>query len=91
MSNLLAVTGSITSTVDKLEQKGLVQRIHERQDRRSWRIQLTPAGQELVQQHLPVHLDNERELLSGLSEEELATLDRILRKLLTHLEKAPLE
>lgn len=84
---LLAVSpASVTGNVDKLEERGLLTRTLDPQDRRSWRIALTDAGSVLVREHLPVHLANEERLLSALTPKEIAQLETLLRKLIAHAE-----
>lgn len=84
---LLAVSpASVTNQVDKLEERGLLRRTLDPQDRRSWRIALTDAGRELVQAHLPIHIANEERLLSPLSDSEVKQLEGLLRKLIAQAE-----
>lgn len=80
---LLAVShASVTGHMDRLEGRGLITRTLDTHDRRSWRIALTSQGRELVEAHLPDHLDNEQQLLSVLTPEEIRHLETLLRKLL---------
>src|ERR1700752_2129419 len=47
---LLRCTGSITSVVEGLEKKGMVERRRESHDKRFVRVSLTPAGKKAIEQ-----------------------------------------
>ncbi|KJS54074.1 MarR family winged helix-turn-helix transcriptional regulator [Streptomyces rubellomurinus] len=85
---LLMSRAGMTSRIDRLESAGLVERSTDPADRRSVRIALTAAGRALVDAAFTDHAANETALLSGLSGEERATLDGLLRKLLADVEGA---
>ncbi len=85
----MAVTpASVTNRIDRLLELGLVRREPSSEDRRSLRIHLAPAGRDLVDTYLPLHLENERRLLGVLSHEEQAVLEEVLRKFFGVLEAA---
>jgi DNA-binding MarR family transcriptional regulator len=86
----LVTTGTMTNRLDKLERRGLVKRIPNPEDRRSLVVELTEAGRELVEVGVVEHVENEREMLSALSDRERQQLARLMRKLLAHL-AAPTE
>lgn len=78
---VLVTTGAITKRVDRLEARGLVSRSVAEEDSRGRLITLTPEGVELADRLITVHLDNQRRLLTGLSEEERAHLTGLLERL----------
>lgn len=87
LTELAAVTpSSITNRIDRVVQAGWVERTTDPHDARSRRICLTPAGRKKVQELLPAHMHNEQKLLAGLSSAEQQELERLLLKLLIHLE-----
>ncbi|MBB5374722.1 DNA-binding MarR family transcriptional regulator [Deinococcus metalli] len=87
LAALLAVSpATITGCADTLEERGLLTRTLDPDDRRSWRIALTDAGRDLVRTHLPEHLAFERQLLAALTPDETAALEALLRKLIAHAE-----
>lgn len=49
----LITKGGITGILDRLETRGLLMRVHSREDRRSILIQLTPKGMELFRKLYP--------------------------------------
>lgn len=81
--SLMVTAGAVTNRVDRLVAKDLVTRRHDPDNRRSVLVALNAAGLELVDQALPRHLANERELLAPLSRTEQQQLNRLLAKLLT--------
>lgn len=52
---LLRAKSTITRIVDQLERDGLVTRASDSDDRRAWRLALTPAGVELLQAARAAH------------------------------------
>lgn len=77
-------TGTLTVTVDKLERKGLIERRRHESDRRSYRVELTPAGEKHFASHHAYHLQLTEEIVSTLTSEELdcfrTVLDKMLRR-----------
>lgn len=84
---LMRSSGAITHTLHRLEYAGLAERQVNPDDGRSLFVTLTPQGVELVDRVAPLHLDNERRLLAGLTPEEQETLATLLRKLLVSFER----
>ena len=84
--SLMLTSGAITNRIATLEKKGLVQRVHDSQDRRTIYVQLTQAGYNLISQAVLTHTQTEESLLKGLTKEELDQLDQLLKKLLSSLE-----
>ncbi len=88
LAGLTALTGaSITNRIDNLRARGLAERLVNPADRRSAFVRLTPAGRELADALLPVHLANETALFDVLSEQDRADLQRLAFKLLEPLER----
>jgi DNA-binding MarR family transcriptional regulator len=82
---LLVPSGTMTNRLDRLERKGLIERVRHPTDRRSVEVQLTDRGRKLVDEAVARHVENETEMLAPLSERERATLDRLARRLLAHV------
>ncbi len=85
--SLMITSGAITNRIDTLEKKDLVKRVHDSEDRRTIYVQLTNTGYELISQAVISHTQTEESLLKGLTKEELAQLDQLLKKLLSSLEE----
>jgi DNA-binding MarR family transcriptional regulator len=82
---LLVPSGTMTNRLDRLERRGLIERIPHPTDRRSMEVQLTDEGLRLGDEAVTRHVENEQRMLAPLSERERATLDRLTRRLLAHL------
>ena len=66
----MRTSGAITHTLHRLEYAGLVERLVNPDDARSLYVALTPRGVQLTDTVAPLHLDNERRLLAGLTPDE---------------------
>jgi len=73
---------AVTQVLDAVVQKGLAERQHDPQDRRTARILLTAAGGAKLQQLEAVRTRLTRQLSDGLSDDELQAAISINRKLL---------
>lgn len=79
----MVTSGAVTKRIDRMESKGLVERIRDASgDRRSVQIRLTEGGHRAVDAIFGPHLENEMRLLQALTREEGDQLAVLLRKLL---------
>lgn len=85
---LLVSRANITGIVDSLEQRGLVERAADKNDRRVRIARITESGKNLLASILPSHYRVLRELSIGLGEEEKAALVKLLSKLRTSFQQA---
>ena len=74
-------SGSITSAVDRLEAKGLVERKLDAADRRSRIVHLTPAGRKLISCAFADHERAMERAAAGLTPAERAETAALLKKL----------
>jgi DNA-binding MarR family transcriptional regulator len=81
-------TGAITNRIDRLEQRGFVERVGAA-DRRKVIVRLTPTGLSMVEQVVTAHLDTERALLASLSDRQRTQLSALLRSVLVDLGDVP--
>jgi len=73
---------AVSRAVNKLQEKGLVERSPHSEDRRRMPLKLTPRkGRKLFNKVVPMAVDYETELLSALSNQELNRLRQLLAKL----------
>jgi MarR family 2-MHQ and catechol resistance regulon transcriptional repressor len=77
-------SGSITTAVDRLEAKGLVQRCNEPADRRTRVVHLTEAGRQLAECVFAEHRQVLDRATAGLSASERAEAIELLKKLGKH-------
>jgi MarR family transcriptional regulator, 2-MHQ and catechol-resistance regulon repressor len=79
---VLLTSGSITVAVDRLEEKGLVERRAHGTDRRARIVHLTKEGRKLIARAYADHAaDMERLASASLSRSERKTLIRLLKKI----------
>lgn len=74
----MVTTGAITHRVDRLAERGLVERAPGT-DRRTVLVALTPAGIELVDEVIDAHTRTEHEILAQLDGAQRAALADLLR------------
>jgi DNA-binding MarR family transcriptional regulator len=82
----LVTSGTMTNRVDRLVQRGLVERSPDPRDRRSVLVRATERGRRTVDDALADLLQRERGLLDGLSDRERTQLVALLRRLSRALE-----
>ena len=79
-------SGTISTRVDRLVERGLVTRDVDPADRRNSRVALTPEGIALFERVTPAHIATENRLLAGLDPAQRDQLVDLLRTLLVSLE-----
>jgi DNA-binding MarR family transcriptional regulator len=80
----MVTTGAITNRIDRLEQRGLVERAGA-PDRRKVIVRLTGQGLALVDEVLDGHLATERDILASLSPRQQRDMAHLLRRALLGL------
>lgn len=86
LAQTMVTSGTMTNRVDRLETRGLVQRLPDPADRRGVRVRLTARGKERVDAALADLLERERGLLHGLSRPDQEVLSGLLRRLVLPFE-----
>lgn len=86
LAQTLVTSGTMTNRIDRLESRGLVQRMPDPADRRGVHVRLTPRGKERVDAALADLLAREKELLSTLTPRQQDSLSGLLRLLVTPFE-----
>lgn len=86
LGQTLVTSGTMTNRVDRLESRGLVQRMPDPADRRGVHVRLTPRGKERVDSALADLLAREKELLAGLTPRQQEALSGLLRQLVRPFE-----
>lgn len=81
----MVTTGAVTNRIDRLVERGLVERRNSDVDRRRVIVRLTPSGLRLVDEIAPGHYELERVLLAPLSDTQRQRLAASLRTMLLHL------
>lgn len=84
---MMLSSGAMTNRIDRLEERGLVKRKADPDDRRGTLVCLTAKGKTLIEAAAAKHVQNEKALLDeALTAAEQKQLDMLLRKLLANLE-----
>lgn len=78
---VLLTSGSMTTAIGRLHQRGFVSRHPSPTDRRVTRIDLTPAGRRLIEQAFARHAANFERAFAHLDDAERAQLEQLLKKL----------
>jgi MarR family 2-MHQ and catechol resistance regulon transcriptional repressor len=76
---LLVSRANITGLIDHLEGKELVKRVVDSHDRRARLAKITKKGEALLDEFMPIHFRNLRNLLEGLSGDEKTALAQLLK------------
>jgi DNA-binding MarR family transcriptional regulator len=82
---LMITSGSVTNRVDRLEDRDLIRRTDDPDDRRGVLVELTTKGLRAVDGALERHLAIEHELIAALSPAQRTQLADLLRRLLLAL------
>jgi len=80
---LVVDRSNVTGLLDRLEKAGWVRRDDHPDDRRIYRVQLTPAGRALWAKVQPLHLAVVAQVTNGMSRQRLVDCTTTLRKLET--------
>lgn len=89
-TRILISSGSVTYVVDKLAERGLVERRPCLEDRRVTYAVLTPAGEALIARGFPHHAEAIRQALSALTPAEQETVRTLLKRLGLSVQPPPL-
>lgn len=77
----LKSTGNITTVIDNLEKRGLVQRIRSAEDRRYITVHITDEGRGVIEEVFPEHNEKVVKFFSVLNADEKAELGRLCKKI----------
>lgn len=80
-NKVLIASSSITYVVDKLEEKGCVIRRRNNKDKRVTNASLTEKGRTMMDQIFPEHAETLESTFSVLTDAEITTLQKALKKL----------
>ncbi|KQX00430.1 MarR family transcriptional regulator [Massilia sp. Root418] len=74
----LITKGTLTGVIERLEQKGLVERQRSLDDKRSWFIRLSPQGEQVFRDVFPKVISRGGAVFASYSEEDFAALEKTL-------------
>ncbi|AWN19606.1 MarR family winged helix-turn-helix transcriptional regulator [Streptococcus sobrinus] len=84
---LMVTLGTVTTSLNKLEKKGYVERHRSKVDRRVVHLNLTKKGRLIYRLHNRFHKNMVTRITEGMDEMEVKTLERGLHKLYQFLEE----
>lgn len=84
--SMMLSSAAMTNRIDRLEERNLVVREPDPEDRRGVRIRLTDEGFGLIEAALEAHVEGEERLLAALSAEEREHLANLLSRLMASME-----
>lgn len=71
----------VSRAISRLLARGLVVRAQDAEDRRRWNLHLTPRGDAIYRDIVPLARAREADLLDALSDSEIRQLDKLIDKL----------
>jgi DNA-binding MarR family transcriptional regulator len=74
--------GAMTRMIDRLEQKGLVRRVPNAEDRRATNLELTAAGRALYPQLISAKETVQAQFLRGFAAADVRVLERLLKRMI---------
>ncbi|MEO5933922.1 MAG: MarR family transcriptional regulator, partial [Duganella sp.] len=77
----LITKGTLTGVIERLEQKGLVERLRNDCDKRSFSVRLTASGEAVFDAAFPKVMTIGRTMFTDYREEDFAALEKTLSKL----------
>jgi DNA-binding MarR family transcriptional regulator len=80
---------NITGLIDNLERDGLVERVPDKEDRRSIYARLTDKGLRRIEELWREAASGQPQLLQGISKEELETLRDVCLRIVENVSRAP--
>ncbi|MHA2940244.1 MarR family winged helix-turn-helix transcriptional regulator [Vibrio sp. RC27] len=81
-TTLMLSSGAMSTRIEALVQRGLIERILSAEDRRSCKVTLTEQGKNLINLAVEAHVMNMNEMLSMLDEDEKVQCAALLKKIL---------
>lgn len=80
-SKVLKSSGNLTTVIDNLEKRMLVERSRSEEDRRYINVHITESGAQLIEEFFPGHMQRLVKAFAVLTAEERQELARITKKL----------
>lgn len=80
-AEMVSKNSNTTRLVEKLRLKGLISRIQSEENRRMVEIRITESGLNLLAEIDPAHNEFKNDIVDGLTETEILTLNKLLEKI----------
>jgi DNA-binding MarR family transcriptional regulator len=85
--SLLISSGAMTNRLDRLEERGLIERIPDREDGRKVQVALTPAGRDLIDEAMVTHTEDLEQVFAFVDDDAREQLGGLLRSMLLAFER----
>jgi DNA-binding MarR family transcriptional regulator len=80
-AEMVSKNSNTTRLVEKLRLKGLISRVQSEENRRMVEIRITENGLSLLEEIDGVHSEFQNDIVAGLTEDEIITLNKLLEKI----------
>ncbi len=80
-AEMVSKNSNTTRLVEKLRLKGLISRIQSEENRRMVEVRITEKGLNLLAEIDDVHSEFKNDIVADLSEDEIVTLNKLLKKI----------
>lgn len=87
LKTTMVTSGTMTNRIDQLVKSGLVARIKNKNDARSFVISLTPKGFDLIDAVVSEHVETQHELVASLPPKARTALNKILIQVMGALDE----
>ncbi|CDG21393.1 HTH-type transcriptional regulator pecS [Xenorhabdus poinarii G6] len=77
--SVMLTSGAMSTRIEHMVQRGLIERTANAEDRRSCKVFLTPEGKSLIDKAVESHLENQIAILEPLTEDQQEQLATLLR------------
>ncbi|MBD2810531.1 MarR family transcriptional regulator [Xenorhabdus sp. Vera] len=77
--SVMLTSGAMSTRIEHMVQRGLIERIANEEDRRSCKVFLTPEGKALIDKAVESHIENQKNILKPLTEAQQEQLTTLLR------------
>ncbi len=84
--HLLVARSTVTRLIDQLEQKEMVRRLPDKNDRRAFRVTLTKYGRKMMSEIVATHACSLQESLIAFSLDDIASLENLLSRMRVDLD-----
>ncbi|OTA19924.1 putative regulator PapX protein [Xenorhabdus beddingii] len=77
--SVMLTSGAMSTRIEHMVQRGLIERIANKEDRRSCKVLLTSEGRALIDKAVESHVENQKAILEPLTKTEQEQLAALLR------------
>ena len=79
---------NITRILRQLDRRGYIEKLHDKKDKRAFRVYLSPAGRSLLRELKPIVLKHRDRVCKGFSKDDLLKIRDYLRHIVNNLRRS---